>query len=88
MGEIGGASPTARDALKKAVDRYRDLMAQGLARAQEEGVVRKDRAARDMADLIFDGWQGALLRMKIECSAAPLYAFIQAGLVGACAASQ
>jgi TetR/AcrR family transcriptional repressor of nem operon len=87
MGEIGDASPTARDALKRAVDRYRDLLAEGLARAQAEGVVRRDRDARAMADLLFDGWQGAMLRMKIERSAAPLNAFIEATLIGACAAT-
>ncbi len=84
MGEIGDSSPAARAALKKAVDRYRDLMAQALARAQAEGVARRDRDARAMADLLFDGWQGALLRMKIERSAAPLNSFIESTLLGAC----
>ncbi len=37
-----------------------------------------------MADLLFDGWQGALLRMKIERSAAPLNSFIESTLLGAC----
>jgi TetR/AcrR family transcriptional regulator, transcriptional repressor for nem operon len=87
MGEIGGASPAAREALKQAVDRYRDRLAEGLARAQAEGAVRRDRDARAMADLLFDGWQGALLRMKIERSAAPLHAFIENSLLGACAAT-
>ncbi|MEK8093747.1 TetR family transcriptional regulator C-terminal domain-containing protein [Methylocystis sp. IM3] len=84
MGEIGDSSPAARAALKKAVDRYRDLMAQGLARAQAEGAVRRDRDARAMADLLFDGWQGALLRMKIERSAEPLKSFVESTLLGAC----
>jgi TetR/AcrR family transcriptional regulator, transcriptional repressor for nem operon len=86
MGEIADASPAAREALKQGVDRYRDLLAEGLARAQAEGVARQDRTARAMADLLIDGWQGAMLRMKIEQSSAPLHAFIEETLLGYCAA--
>lgn len=86
MGEIGDTSAAAREALKIGVDRYRDLLAQGLARAQAEGVARRDREARTMADLLVDGWQGAMLRMKVERSAAPLHAFIQETLLGYCRA--
>ncbi|PPD43114.1 MAG: TetR family transcriptional regulator [Methylocystis sp.] len=84
MGEVGDTSPAARDALKRAVDRYRDLLAKGLARAQQDGAARADRDARAMADLLVDGWQGALLRMKVERSAAPLHAFINETLLGYC----
>ncbi len=84
MGEIGDTSPAARDALKRAVDRYRDLLARGLARAQQEGAARADREARAMADLLIDGWQGAMLRIKVERSSAPLHAFIDETLLGYC----
>jgi TetR/AcrR family transcriptional repressor of nem operon len=86
MGEIGDTSPAAREALKRGVDVYRDLLASGLAKAQREGVARKDKPARAMADLLVDGWQGAMLRMKVERSAAPLHAFIEETLLGYCRA--
>jgi TetR/AcrR family transcriptional repressor of nem operon len=86
MGEIGDTSPVAREALKKGVDRYRDLLAAGLARAQREGVARMDKTPSAMADLLVDGWQGAMLRMKVERSAAPLHAFIEETLLGYCRA--
>jgi TetR/AcrR family transcriptional regulator, transcriptional repressor for nem operon len=86
MGEIGDTSVAAREALKTGVDRYRDLLAKGLARAQTEGGARNDRSARAMADLLVDGWQGAMLRMKVERSAAPLRAFIEETLLGYCRA--
>ncbi|MEF3366391.1 TetR family transcriptional regulator C-terminal domain-containing protein [Methylocystis sp. 9N] len=86
MGEIGGGSASAREALKRAVDRYRDLLAKGLARAQAEGAARQDREARALADMLVDGWQGALLRMKVERSAAPLRAFVDEMLLGYCRA--
>lgn len=84
MGEIGDTSEPARAALKKAVDRYRDLLESGLARAQKEGAVRSDRSARAMADLLTNAWQGALLRMKVERSSAPLFAFLDEMLLGYC----
>lgn len=72
MGEIGDTSEICRNALQSAVDRYRDLLQAGLAKAQQQGTVRTDKSAQAMADLLTNTWQGALLRMKIERSSAPL----------------
>lgn len=72
MGEIGDTSALCQKSLQIAVDRYRDLLATGLKKAQMEGSVRIDKSADDMADLLVNTWQGALLRMKIEQSAEPL----------------
>lgn len=77
MGEIGDTSETCRQALKQAVDRYRDKIRQGLEQAQSQGKVRNDLSALELADLMVDYWQGALLRMKVERSPKPLYAFIR-----------
>ena len=86
MGEIGDTSPPAREALKKAVDRYRDLLAKCLERAQAEGDVRADRDARALADLLLNAWQGAMLRMKVERSTAPLREFVEEVLLNYCRA--
>jgi TetR/AcrR family transcriptional repressor of nem operon len=40
--------------------------------AQQQGTIRTDKSAKEMADLLVNTWQGALLRMKIEKSSAPL----------------
>ncbi|MDF9391033.1 MULTISPECIES: TetR/AcrR family transcriptional regulator [Methylococcus] len=72
MGEIGDTSDTCREALGEALHRHRDKLAQGIARAQDEGVFRRDRSAEELADCLVDAWQGALLRMKIERSTRPL----------------
>lgn len=74
MGEIGDTSDICRASLKQAVKRYRDLLAVGLEKAQTEGRVRRDKTAESMADLLVNTWQGALLRMKIEQSVAPIQA--------------
>jgi TetR/AcrR family transcriptional repressor of nem operon len=72
MGEIGDTSEISRLALKAAVERYRDLLQMGLMQAQQQGTIRTDKSAQQMADLLTDAWQGALLRMKIEQSVEPL----------------
>jgi TetR/AcrR family transcriptional repressor of nem operon len=43
-----------------------------LAKAQQQGTVRSDKSAEEMADLLINTWQGALLRMKIEKSSIPV----------------
>jgi TetR/AcrR family transcriptional repressor of nem operon len=74
MGEIGDTSPLCQKALLDAVDRYADLQKAALQRGQKEGRVRSDKTAQSMADLMLNGWQGALLRMKVEQSVEPLKA--------------
>lgn len=74
MAEIGDTSPLCRQALLDAVDRYSNLQKSALERGQRQGTVRLDRSAKNMADLMFNGWQGALLRMKVEQSVGPLRA--------------
>ncbi len=72
MGEIGDTSELCKKSLQSAVHRYRDLLQTGLLKAQQEGTVRGDKSAEEMADLLVNMWQGALLRMKIEQSSSPL----------------
>lgn len=72
IGEIGDTSEVCQKSLKLALLRYRNLLKQGLSMAQREGSVRTDKSAEEMADLLVNLWQGALLRMKIEQSTTPL----------------
>tara|TARA_R110002073_G_scaffold329745_1_gene512703 strand:+ start:375 stop:971 length:597 start_codon:yes stop_codon:yes gene_type:complete len=72
MGEIGDTSNICQKSLQSAVSRYRDLLESGLAKAQQQGTIRLDKSARDLADLLINTWQGALLRTKIEKSSKPV----------------
>lgn len=72
MGEIGDTSELCRQTILSAVERYSSLQESALLRGQQEGTVRTDQTAKNMADLLLNSWQGALLRMKIELSAQPL----------------
>jgi len=75
MGEIGDTSDVCQQSLQIAVNRYRNLVQQAIEKAQEQGTVRQDKSAREIADLLVNSWQGVLLRMKIEKSATPLRQF-------------
>jgi TetR/AcrR family transcriptional repressor of nem operon len=72
MGELDDSSSLCQKSLQVAVLRYRNLLQHGIEKAQQQGTVRTDKTAELMADLLVNAWQGALLRMKIEKSTAPL----------------
>jgi TetR/AcrR family transcriptional regulator, transcriptional repressor for nem operon len=73
MGELGSSNELCRSALQTTLNRYRNLLASGLARAQQDGTIRDDKTAIELADLLLNSWQGALLRMKIDKSSLPLH---------------
>ncbi|MEO8992092.1 MAG: TetR family transcriptional regulator C-terminal domain-containing protein [Nitrosospira sp.] len=72
IGEIGDTSEICRKSLQSALTRYRNLLQSGFAKAQRQGTVRLDKSPKEMADLLTNAWQGALLRMKIEKSSEPI----------------
>jgi TetR/AcrR family transcriptional repressor of nem operon len=78
IGEIGDSSEVCRVALQTTLNSYRDVLQLGISMAQQQGSIRTDKSARELADLLVNTWQGALLRMKVEQSTAPLKQCCQA----------
>ena len=78
IGEIDDSSEVCRVALQTTLHRYRDVLQLGISLAQQQGTIRNDKSARELADLLVNTWQGALLRMKVEQSTAPLEQCCQA----------
>ncbi len=70
-GELEG-SEVCRAALARAMTAWRDGVCDALQAAQAAGLARADMPAEDMADLLVEAWEGAVIRMKIERSLAPL----------------
>lgn len=66
------ANDTCRPALESAMLAYRNGLRDALRSAQDRGLVRTDLAPSEMADLLVDAWEGAVVRMKIERSTRPL----------------
>lgn len=70
--EISEASEECRLALKEAICQFKAILAEHLLAGQQLGKVRKDITAQHLADLVWDCWQGSLLRMKVEKSVDPV----------------
>ena len=70
--EVAESSASCREVLQSCMDAWRARLAELIARAQQEGSVRQDVDAAVLSSLFWDAWEGALLRMKIAQSTAPL----------------
>ncbi|MFZ5557779.1 MAG: TetR family transcriptional regulator C-terminal domain-containing protein [Pseudomonadota bacterium] len=75
-GELEG-SDVCRDALAEAFHAWRTAVRKALRKAQQQGLVRRDLDAGEMADLLIVAWEGAVIRMKIERSLEPLEKCLQ-----------
>ena len=70
--EISEASEECRLELRTSVNRYKDVLDKYIAMGQLQGVLRDDVPSERLTELIWDCWQGSLLRMKIENSVKPV----------------
>lgn len=70
--EMAESSDLCRQRLAAAMAGWRANLADLMRAAQEAGEVRRDMDAAVLAALMWDVWEGALLRMKIEQSVASL----------------
>lgn len=73
--ELGDTSGVCREAMAEAFKRLKERLVRVLALGQQAGEVRGDVPAADLALVLMDAWDGALIRMKIEQSVEPLRAF-------------
>ncbi|WP_119964832.1 TetR/AcrR family transcriptional regulator [Simplicispira lacusdiani] len=70
--EMALASDACRQGLLQAQLAWRERLAGMIERAQAAGEVRADLPAPVLSALAWDTWEGALLRMKLEKTTAPL----------------
>ncbi|MFQ5792360.1 MAG: TetR family transcriptional regulator C-terminal domain-containing protein [Acidobacteriota bacterium] len=70
--ELGERSELCREAMAEGLKGMEERFSRALACAQEEGTVRNDIPARELATFLLNAYEGALLRMKIEGSVDPL----------------
>lgn len=71
-GEISEASEVCRIELHESVNQYKAVLSKYIAIGQSLGKVRGDLPAQKLAELVWDCWQGSLLRMQIENSVEPV----------------
>jgi len=70
--EISEASEECRLAMEQSVEKFKEILVRQLGLAQKQSKVRQDLTTEEIADLLWNCWQGSLLRMKIEKSTMPL----------------
>jgi TetR/AcrR family transcriptional repressor of nem operon len=73
--EMAAVNPTIGDKVEFLFRHYTSAIARCLRDAQAVGEVASDRDADQLAEFIFNGWEGALMRMKASRSPQPLNAF-------------
>jgi TetR/AcrR family transcriptional repressor of nem operon len=74
--EVSSVSAVTRIQLAHLIQEWTGGLAACLEDGQRDGSVRVDLAAHDLAVLLLDAWQGALLRAKVERRPAALDTFI------------
>lgn len=70
--EVGSNKGLCQTAMKTAALSWEKRITLLLEQAQQQGEVRQDIPAAALAGLVWSCWEGALLRMKLEGSVAPL----------------
>jgi TetR/AcrR family transcriptional regulator, transcriptional repressor for nem operon len=74
--ELSDLSPPVRQALSQAMRDWALAIETVLIEAQETGDLSAKVECRTMAGFVVNAWEGALLRMRVEKSAAPLQNFL------------
>lgn len=75
-------SETCREALRTSTSAYLAGLSAVIASAQAAGAVRSDIEADELAALLSDAWEGAVIRMKIQRTTAPLQSVLDRLLEG------
>ena len=73
--EASVTSTALRQTASKVMSRWESLIADCLTRAEHSGELRPGVSPEELAQFILNGWEGAMLRMRIEQSAEPLSNF-------------
>lgn len=65
-------SPICRIALQSSMDSYLRAISAVVASAQGAGEVRSDIGSTQLASILSDAWEGAVIRMKVQQTTEPL----------------
>ncbi len=75
IANLGGElddSPICRQALQSSMDAYLRSLATVVAAAQGAGEMRDDMEPVELASMLSDAWEGAVIRMKVQQTVEPL----------------
>jgi TetR/AcrR family transcriptional regulator, transcriptional repressor for nem operon len=75
--EMSDLSPSVRQAVGHAMREWTQVIEAVLIEAKASGALNPQFDCRAMAGFLVNAWEGALLRMRIEKSSAPLRSFLE-----------
>lgn len=75
--ELGDSSELCRQAMSESLQQMQQQFFRILQEGQKQGTVRNDIAPEELAGILFNSYEGALIRMQIEKSVEPLQQFIK-----------
>lgn len=70
--ELGDSSPLCQEAAIEGFQAMKQQFFRTLQRGQEQGTIRNDISAEELADFLVNAYEGALLRMQVEQSVKPI----------------
>jgi TetR/AcrR family transcriptional regulator, transcriptional repressor for nem operon len=74
--ELSDQSPLIRERVARAFASWSEIIAKVIAEAQAAGAVSTHFPPETLAGFVINGWEGALLRAKVDKSRAPLDQFL------------
>jgi TetR/AcrR family transcriptional regulator, transcriptional repressor for nem operon len=75
--ELSEQSEMIRARVSKEFSTWSAMIANVIAEAQAQGQISKDLPARTLAAFVLNGWEGSLIRARVDKSKAPLEQFVK-----------
>ena len=77
MAEVSDDTPQIRASLLGVLEVWNQQISSAIAEGQQQGSIRKDLKADDLAAFLIDAYEGAILRTRVEKSPKALKSFIK-----------
>ena len=77
MAEVSADTPLIREGLRGVLSLWGEQISAAIAAGQEQGTIRKDLKADDLAAFLIDSYEGAILRTRVEKSPGALKFFVK-----------
>lgn len=77
MAEVSADTPQIRDRLISVLTIWGKEISSAIADGQDEGSIRKDLKADDLAAFLIDAYEGAVLRTRVEKNPRALKSFVK-----------
>ena len=77
MAEVSDDTPQIRARLKGVLELWGEQISSAIAQGQQQGAIRKDLKADELAAFLIDAYEGAILRTRVEKSPKALKHFVK-----------